>query len=55
MGYFWVDVGSKKCFGVYSMILKILTFEFDLIFGLFFDFLGPQWDILEIREEFMLF
>ena len=49
MAIFGVGVGFDNCFGVthiveqlsFSMFLSILTFEFDLILGSFFIFLGP--------------
>ena len=54
MGYFWVSVGFKNCFGsthvdeqlLLSIVPSILTFDFDLLLGSFLNFWGPNGSFL---------
>ena len=49
MGYIWVGVGFKTMLGsihvdeqlLFSIVSSILMYDFDLIFGSLFYFLGP--------------
>ena len=60
MGYFWELVyGSKTVFGsthvveqlLFSIVPSILTFDFDLILGLFFTFWGSNVLFLGLRKS----
>ena len=50
MGYFWVMEGLNRVLGsthvveqlLFSIVLSILTFDFDLIFGSFLTLWGPN-------------